>query len=183
MAMMSTTRIAAALAAACLLCASAALAAGIFPTAEKSGNADAPIEITADRLVTNNTEKWADFTGSVKATQGTFTLTSDALRIHYEGDLMNLPKDQPADEAIKRVVATGRVHIVTDEYVADAERAEYDPASEVITLTGENSRVVSGGNTLTGSRIVYDRREGKATVEGSSRARVKAEFRQKGKPE
>ena len=170
----------AAAAAICLFWASSLWAAGLFSTDSSEGSKE-PIEIISDRLVANNTEKWADFTGSVKATQGTFTMTSDALRIYYEGDLMNPPKDKSTQQSVQRMVATGRVHIVTDRYVADAERAEHVVATDVLTLTGPNSKVVSGKNTLTGSKIVLYRSEGKAFVESSETERVKALFYQEPK--
>jgi len=155
-------------------------AADLFSSGSSESSKE-PIEIVADRLVANNTEKWADFTGSVKATQGTFTMTSDALRIFYEGDLLNPPKDKSTKQSIQRLVATGRVHIVTDRYVADSERAEQEVATDVLTLTGPNSRVVSGKNTLTGSKIILYRSEGKAFVESSGSERVKALFYQEPK--
>jgi lipopolysaccharide transport protein LptA len=155
-------------------------AAGLFSSDGSEGSRE-PIEIVADRLIANNTEKWADFTGSVKTTQGTFSMTSDALRIYYEGDLMNPPKDKSTQQSIQRIVATGRVHIVSDRYVADTERAEHVLATDVLTLIGPNSRVVSGKNTLTGSKIVLLRSEGKAFVESSGSERVKALFYQESK--
>jgi lipopolysaccharide transport protein LptA len=164
-----------------LLAAASAWAAGLFPEPEKRESSKEPIEIVADRLVTNNTEKWADFTGSVKATQGKFSMTSDALRIYYEGDLLKMPKDSPVHDVVKKLVASGKVHIVTEEYVADAERAEYVPATEILTLLGDHSRVVSGKNTLTGSKIVFNRAEGRASVESSGAARVKAVLHQEDK--
>lgn len=163
-----------------LACASAASAAGLFPADSSDGTRE-PIEIVADRMVTNNTERWADFTGSVKATQGKSTMTSDALRIYYEGDLLNPPKGKSTQESIQRIVATGRVHIVTEKYVADAERAEHVLATDIMTLTGANSTVVSGKNTLTGSKIVLNRSTGNAEVESSGSERVKAVFHQEPK--
>ena len=75
--------------------ASAAIAAGLFaPTGNDASNE--PTEIVSDRLVNNNTDKVAEFTGAVKATQGNFSITTDTLRIHYEGDLINPPKDTSA---------------------------------------------------------------------------------------
>ena len=159
---------------------SAPWAAGLF-SAGGSADSKAPIEIVSDRLVANNAEKWADFLGAVTATQGKFSMTSDALRIHYEGDLMGPPKDKSAQNLITKLVATGRVHIATDQYTADAERAEYVPATDVLTLSGENSKVVSGKNTLTGSKIVLNRSEGKALVESTGAERVKAVFFQEEK--
>jgi lipopolysaccharide export system protein LptA len=159
---------------------SAAWSAGLFPAGTPS-DAKAPIEILSDRLVANNAEKWADFLGAVTATQGRFSMTSDALRIHYEGDLMSPPKGKSAQSQITKLVATGRVHIATDQYTADAERAEYVPATDVLTLSGENARLISGKNTLTGSKIVLNRSEGKALVESSGAERVKAVFFQEEK--
>jgi lipopolysaccharide transport protein LptA len=147
--------------------------AGLLP-ATKSSDSTQPIEIIADRLVTNHTEKFAEFTGSVKATQGKFSLTADVLRIYYEGDLVASSKDKSAREAIQKLVATGKVHIVAEPYVADTERAEYVLTTDILTLTGPNSKVVSGKNVLTGTKIVLKRSEGQAEVEGSASERVKA---------
>jgi lipopolysaccharide transport protein LptA len=158
--------------------------AGLFAPDGKA-DSKAPVEIVSDRMVADTTEKWADFLGAVVATQGKFSMTADALRIYYEGELMNAPAGGSSQERIKKLEATGRVHIVSDQYTADSERAEYVPATDVLTLSGANSRVVSGKNTLTGSKIVLNRTEGKALVEGGGAERVKAVFFQeeKGKPE
>lgn len=158
----------------------AAWPTGLLPAA---GTADAqdPIQIVSDRMIANTTEKWADFLGAVVATQGKFSMASDALRIYYEGDLINASQGGPAQERIRRLEATGRVHIVTEQYTADAERAEYLPATDVLTLSGNPSRVVSGKNTLSGSKIVLNRSAGKALVEGGPAERVKAVFFQEEK--
>jgi lipopolysaccharide export system protein LptA len=154
-----------------------AMAAGLFsPTG--GGASSEPTEIVSDRLVNNNTEKVAEFTGSVKATQGTFSITADTLRIHYEGDLINPPKDKSAKSQVTKMVAIGHVHIISDQYTADSERAEYDPASDVLTLIGENSRATSGENSVTGSKIIINRRDGKSFAEGSGTSRVKAVLHQ-----
>jgi len=171
------------LAAAWLWAAPAVWPAGFFASGG-STDSKAPIEIVSDRMMANTTEKWAEFKGSVQVTQGNFSMAADALRIYYEGDLMDTPKGGAAQDRIKKLEATGRVHIVTDQYTADAERAEYVPATDVLILSGERSRVISGRNTLSGSKIVLNRSEGKAVVEGAGAERVKAVFFQeeKGSP-
>jgi len=75
-------------------------------------------------------------------------------------------------------VAIGRVHIVSDQYIADSDRAEYDPATDVLTLIGENSRVTSGQNSITGSKIILNRRDGKSFAESGGTSRVKAVLHQ-----
>jgi lipopolysaccharide export system protein LptA len=172
--------IAAALAATALWTGPAAWPAGLLP-AGGTADAQAPIQIVSDRMIANTTEKWADFLGAVVATQGKFSMAADALRIYYEGDLINASQGGSAQERIRRLEATGRVHIVTEQYTADAERAEYLPADDVLTLSGNPSRVVSGKNTLTGSKIVLNRSAGKALVEGGPAERVKAVFFQEEK--
>jgi lipopolysaccharide export system protein LptA len=158
----------------------AALAAGPLSPAG-GGASNEPIEIVSDRLVNNNTDKVAEFTGKVKAEQGNFSITSDTLRIYYEGDLINPPKDQRAKSQVTKMVAIGHVHIISDQYIADADRAEYDPATDVLTLIGENSRVTSGQNSITGSKIIINRRDGKSVAESSGTSRVKAVLHQEPK--
>ena len=140
--------------------AAAAQGTGLFGAPGKGGPSE-PLEIVADRLVSNNTEKYAEFSGSVKAVQGKFSVSSDTLRVYYEGDLVNPSKEKGAEkEAIKKIEAAGKVMIVTEEYTAEAQRAEYLPEADVLTLTGAGSKVTSGKNTITGSRIVLDRGAG-----------------------
>jgi lipopolysaccharide assembly outer membrane protein LptD (OstA) len=43
--------------------------------------AEEPIQITADRLESNAEQKYAEFIGNVKASQGNFKINSDTLRI------------------------------------------------------------------------------------------------------
>jgi lipopolysaccharide export system protein LptA len=153
---------------------------GLFPAPGTEGPKE-PLEIVADRLVSNNNEKYAEFSGSVKAVQGKFSVTSDTLRVYYEGDLANPSQGKnegKGKDAIKKIVATGKVVIVTEQYTAESQRAEYLLETDVLTLTGPGSRVASGQNTITGSKIVLNRGEGKALVESGGAERVKAVLHQ-----
>lgn len=154
----------------------AAFAAGESKTAATENEPeDVPIRITADQLVSNNEEKYAEFIGNVKATQADFVITSDKLRIYYEGDLLN--KEENAnqnDEMLKKIVATGDVKIRSDQYNADTENAEYDTKTLTIILTGENSKVFSGKTSITGSKIILHRKDGRFKVLGGEKERVEA---------
>ncbi len=146
------------------------------PGSSPAGQTAGPIEIVSDRLFVQNVEKWADFLGSVRLTRGDLIMTSEKLRIYYEGDLLNPAAGSSPLDAIRKLVATGRVHIVSGTYVADAEEADYDPAADRLVLTGRPASVTSAGNTLTGSRIVLHRTEGKAEAEGGPAGKVRARF-------
>jgi lipopolysaccharide export system protein LptA len=140
-----------------------------------------PIRITADKLISNAKEAYAEFIGHVKATQEDTVITADVLRIYYQGDLVN-PKSHPPDkQMIKKIVASGHVQITSDQYTAKTERLEYDLATRVIVLSGENSTVISGKNSITGSKITLYRADGNIKVEGSADKRVHAVFYAEGK--
>lgn len=161
-----------AIAALLLLGAQAPSAAGLFTSAD-GGKPEEPTEILADRLINNAAEKYAQFTGAVKATQGNFTITTDELRVYYEGDLF-ASQGGAAESRITRIVAIGRVHVDSEQYNADADRLEYTPATEILVLTGESARVKSGQSFVSGAKITLNRRDGKAVAEAGPGARVKA---------
>ena len=151
-------------------------------TGEKSENqVDDQIQIVADKLITNNAEKYAEFVGDVRASQGNFTITSESLRIYYKDNLKDLENQSNSEELIKRIVASGHVKISSDNYVAEAEQAEYDLDDTVLVLKGENSTIKSGKNSITGSKITVHREDGQITVERSAEKRVKAMFYSKQK--
>jgi lipopolysaccharide export system protein LptA len=141
--------------------------------AKKAGE---QIQIEADKLITNNEKEYAEFIGNVTARQGNFVITSDTLRIYYEGDLINQKKDTEGQEAIKRIVARGDVKISSDNYSAETEKVEYDMDTKVLVLSGQNSKVTRGKHSVIGSKITLDRKDGQIKVEGSPDERVKAVF-------
>ena len=150
--------------------------AGESPPLKSPNQADEQIQIVADKLITNDAEKFAEFEGDVQASQGNFVITSERLRIYYR-DEPNRNKDQPgSQESIKRVVANGNVQISSEKYEAKTDQAEYDLDTQVIVLIGENSTVTSGKNILTGSKITVYRKNGQITVERGPQKRVKAVF-------
>ena len=84
------------------------------------------------------------------------------------------------EDVLKKIVATGNVKITTDQYVANTEELEYDAASMEITLTGEDSKVVYGKDSIAGSKIILYQKDGRVKVLGSKKKRIKAEFFSKG---
>jgi len=139
-----------------------------------------PIIITAEQLDSDNNAKFAEFIGNVKAIQAEFVITSDKLRIYYKGELLNTEKKGNDEEALKKIVASGNVKITSDQYIAKTEKLEYDTASMTIILTGENSTVFSGKNSIIGSKIILYQKDGRVKVLGSKNKRIKAEFFSKG---
>ena len=155
---------------------SSGIFAGELPPKKETNQVDEQIQIVADKLITNSAEKFAEFMGDVRASQGSLVITSERLRIYYRDD-PDRNKDQTGgQESIKRVVASGNVQISSEKYRAESDQVEYDPETQILVLSGENSTVTSGKNILTGSKITVFRKTGQIKVESSPHKRIKAVF-------
>ena len=151
--------------------------AGEAPKEKDANQAAEQIQIVADKLITNNAEKFAEFEGDVRASQGNMVITSERLRIYYKDDHPDRNEDQTgSQELIKRVVASGNVVVTSEKYKAETDRVEYDLDTLVLVLIGENSTVTSGKNILSGSKITVNRKTGQIKVDSSPQKRVKAVF-------
>jgi lipopolysaccharide transport protein LptA len=151
--------------------------------ANKGEPTEQPINITADKLISNSEEKYAEFIGDVKANQGDAVITSDRLRIYYEGNLLNTDKNEKSSDqtAIKRIEAIGNVDFVSEQYTAKTDKMEYDVTTQILVLTGDNSTITMDKNTIVGSKITYYRADGRFKVEGGPDKRINATFFTEGK--
>jgi lipopolysaccharide transport protein LptA len=132
------------------------------------------IQITADKLVAELDASEIEFVGNVKATRADAIITSDRLKIIYDPDMIKNKNGASKKESIEKIIANGNVKIVTDNIVAETDKAEYSIKSEVLVLQGEQSSVTRGGYSITGTKFTLRRTEGKITVESSEEHRVKA---------
>ena len=137
---------------------------------------DDQIEIVADKLITNHTEKFAEFSGNVSASQGDFVIKADHLRIYYQAAPSGAAQRATGQDSIEHIMATGNVKLSIGKFTAEADRAEYDLKTEVLVLTGESSTLKSNRDILTGSKIIVDRKTGQMRVESDPQERVKAIF-------
>ncbi len=167
------------------LMATVLMAAVVFaddpPTDPDPNDADKKIYITSDSLITGNDSKYAEFIGNVKATQGPDVITSDRLKIFFKKTPQrndNLIADQ---ESIAKIVANGNVTMHFDNKVAVAEQAVYITETRVLVLTGSNSKIVSGSDSVAGEKITIYRASGRINVESGGEKRVNAEFFSGGK--
>jgi lipopolysaccharide export system protein LptA len=143
-------------------------------TAQPQGaTPDQKIRITADRLVADTKTGRAEFSGNVRAAQGSTVITSDRLEVLYDqaraGDAAG-----GSEAAIRSIVSSGNVVIHFDDKVATTEKAVYQSKTGIFTLTGKGTRVTSGDNTITGEKITVDRKSDRMTVESGGASRVNA---------
>ena len=132
------------------------------------------IRITSDKLNAELNVGEIEFIGNVKATQADALITSDRLKIIYDPKTIKNETRGIENVTIKKIIATGHVKIVTDNLVAETDRAEYTIKSKVLVLLGEQSKVSQGGHSITGKKFTLHRSEGKLIVESSGEKRIKA---------
>jgi lipopolysaccharide export system protein LptA len=123
------------------------------------------IDISADGNMTwdrNNLSFSVE--GNASATQGDMTLSAQKMTARYTA------ADDPGN--IHELTATGGVVITAAPYRAEANRASYDPARGIATLTGGALRMTGPDATLTAQKeIIFDRKANTLTALGSAEIR------------
>jgi len=147
---------------------------------EKAQNETKPkekIHITSDKLISGGDQRYVEFIGDVKATQGDSEILCDTLKIYYKKDSVK-PDGTPAsdEQSLKKLVATGNVKIKLDNKDVETQEAVYLVDERIIILTGENSKIISGKDSVAGSRITLYREDGRMKVESNTQKRVEAIF-------
>ena len=126
---------------------------------------DAPVEVTADNLNVDQDSGSAVFSGNVVIGQGDLRLSAPEVRVSYAADTGD----------ITRLQASGGVTFATATEAAEAQDADYDLASGLLTLTGE-VLLTQGQSALSADSMVLDLTAGTARMSG----RVRTVFRQDG---
>lgn len=143
--------------------------------AEKSvPGTEMPIRVTADGLVTDSKNKTAEFIGHVSAIQGDTTITADKLKVYYKEGIQS--GSVSGMNTIVRIIAQGSVKIVLEDKVAHTEHAEYIADKRVVILTGPESKIIDGNNSISGQKITLYRDDRRIHVSGTQQAPVEAFF-------
>jgi lipopolysaccharide export system protein LptA len=143
-------------------------------TAARSLPEDRKIHITADKLISDNEVDYAEFIGNVRATQEDTVITADRLKIFVKKNLDNKGAPSVGTQSINKIIASGNVKINFDNKVAVTPQAVYNTETGVLVLSGDNSRIISGKDSISGEKITLYRTTGRITVESGKEKRVEA---------
>ena len=145
-------------------------------TDTRSLSEDRKIHITADKLISDNDADCAEFIGNVRATQEDTVITADSLKIFVKKNPDNKGAPGVGTESINKIIASGNVKINFDNRVAVTPQAVYNIKTGILVLSGDNSRIVSGKDSISGEKITIYRTTGRITVESGGEKRVEAVF-------
>ena len=158
-----------------MMCAAVSAANRVACAADKKDE-NSSIQVKADSLVAYNEASFAEFSGNVSAVQGTTRITADKLKIYYSKVPDSNAKKETSEESVKKVVASGKVVIQSENRTAYTSQAEYTPATKVVVLSGPDSKVSSGNNFVSGDKITFYVNEDRVTVERGKDKQVEAVF-------
>lgn len=118
---------------------------------EGVGDNDEPIQIEADRLEIVDNENTALLTGNVSVVQGTTILKARQIKVYYlRGD-----EAKQSKSGIKRIEASGKVAVKSQENRATADRATVNMVTEIVTMSG-NVIMSQGNNVAKGCEVVVN---------------------------
>lgn len=131
----------------------------------KSKNNSLPIEITSEKMISDQKTNKIVFTGSVVAKQGKLTIFSDKMTVYND----------KKRKKIDRIVARGNVRIEKEDRSATGENAVYIEKEGRITLTG-NPRAWENNNEIIATEMIFLVDEDRFIVKGSKENKIKLTF-------
>ena len=132
----------------------------------------APVKITSDKLVAQSLSNYLEFSGNVRVTQGDTSITSKRLKVFYE----NTKEGNWGQDSIKKIIAFENVKIKHQDKTAQTQQAEYITKKQLIILTGENTKIYSGKNIITGAKITINLKNNNISIERGKENQVEAVF-------
>lgn len=128
-----------------------------------SADPSAPVEITADSLTVDQDSRSAVFAGNVVIGQGELRIAAGEVKVIYS--------DATGD--IAQLLASGGVTFVTATEAAEAETADYNLTTGILTLSGA-VLLTQGASALSADSMTVNLETGTATMLG----RVSTVFQQ-----
>ena len=117
-------------------------------------NADAPVELTADKLTISETDGSARFEGNVIVGQGDIRISAGLVIVTYS-----------ETGEIDKLSASGGVTVATTDESAESEFAEYSLKNRTLVMSGDV--VFSQGKILMSAKsLQIDLNTGAAIIEG-----------------
>jgi lipopolysaccharide export system protein LptA len=105
-----------------------------------------PVQITSDKMVVDDAQHLATFTGKVVVTKTDLTVWAPKVVVVYGAD---------GPSSINSFIATGGVRIKTPDQDATGQRADYDPNAKTLKLSGD-VMVINATGTVGSPDLVLD---------------------------
>ena len=145
-------------------------------------DADQPISIEANRMVSQENQNTVVFLGKVDARQGNLIIRSEEMTVFYSEKPANKdgqpstpgPGNQNTSQ-LEKLICKQNVKISEGDWLGTGDRMDYFAKERKVVLTG-NAKAWQGPNMVAGKTITYYLNEQRSAVEQDekSKGRVKA---------
>lgn len=135
---------------------------------------NAPLHIISDKMVAQKDTSMVNFIGNVKATRLDSIVFADSIKLYFVDNKTD--KDNSAQNNVKKIVSTGNVRYTDGDRKAFADKAVYTTHDEILVLTGNAPKLITGSSFVTGKKITLFRNQDRVIVESDGSKRVEAFF-------
>ena len=130
------------------------------------------LHVISDEMIAEQSKSMVEFIGNVKATREDSILLAESVKVFFHTS----ETKKEGQSNVKQIVATGNVRYTAGERKAFADKAVYTADTEVLVLTGESPKLLTGKSWVTGKKITLYRLEERVMVESDGKNRVQAFF-------
>jgi lipopolysaccharide export system protein LptA len=109
----------------------------------KEKHKNLPVEITAEKMTSDQKSDHIIFIGNVVAKQGDLTISSDEMTVY-----------NVKNKKLGKIVALGHVKMNKGDHSAESDRAEYFEKDSKIVLTG-NPHAWENNNEIFGTKMIF----------------------------
>ncbi|NML75099.1 hypothetical protein HHL25_13285 [Rhizobium sp. S-51] len=141
---------------------------------------DKPIQIESDSLEIREQDKTALFSGNVKVVQGTTTLQSGKMVVHYRGEGTTVTNGN-AD--IEKIDVTEKVFLSSGTQQATADKGTFNLDTQIFVLEGDRVVLSEGQNVFVGCKLTVRMDSGEAKLDScGGRVQIQLDPKSQKKP-
>ncbi|MDD2463898.1 MAG: lipopolysaccharide transport periplasmic protein LptA [Desulfobulbus sp.] len=142
-----------------------------------AAEADQPISIEANRMVSQEKESSVIFQGKVDARQGNLTIRADEMTVYYSTknpQNVSTNTDKPTNK-VEKLICKKNVKVSQGDWLGTGDRMDYFAPERKVVLSG-NAKAWQGQNMVAGKTITYylDQKRSVVEQDENAKSRVRA---------
>nr|WP_320011033.1 lipopolysaccharide transport periplasmic protein LptA [uncultured Desulfobulbus sp.] len=149
----------------------------LFPLSMAAGaeQANKPISIEANRMISQEKDNIVIFLGKVDARQGTLTIRADEMTVYYSAKPTQGKETDPSSSRVEKLICKDNVKVSQDDWLGTGERMDYYALERKVVLQGD-AKAWQGQNMVAGKTITYylDKKRSVVEQDTSKNGRVRA---------
>ena len=158
------------------LCAALFINPAMLCAADSSQEKNRTLKINADTMISQKETNSVEFSGNVVATDIDSVIHADSIKVflYTEDEKKKIGKENRQN--IKQITASGNVKYISGNRKAFSDKAVYTADDQVLVLTGDSPKIITGESFVTGKKITIFKQNSKIIVESGKSKRVEALF-------